>query len=140
MLSYFKINSEQSLEWVDDPEDLQTFIVIIAVTEREFGNSTYLLSNTNKVKTVASKFKILGISNVRIISQFDIKTEAGFASLERGMSVIGLNALRLFLDAKRRQPFMYADLKRFSDTAEVTRMAKIEDEEETESLDYPSFN
>lgn len=56
MLTYFRIDSEEQLEWIDDPQDLLIFIVVIATVQHEFGISTYLLSNgMNKRGTMASK-------------------------------------------------------------------------------------
>ena len=111
MLTFFKINSEQQLEWNNDPQDLCIFIVIIAIVEHEFGVSTYLLCNRKQQRIVSSKFNVLGLSTVKVASQFDIKTETGVESLKEGMPVIGLNALRAFLEAKRKRPFVHADLK-----------------------------
>ena len=110
MLTYFKINSEQHLEWEDDHQDLCTFIVVIARVEHEFGVSTYLLCN-RKQSIVSSKFNVLGLSTIKVVSQFDIKTETGAVSLKEGMPVIGLNSLRAFLEAKHKRPFTCAALK-----------------------------
>ena len=94
---------------------------IIAVVEHEFFVSTYLLCNRKQQRILSSKFQVLGLSTIKVISQFDMKTETGVASLKEVMAVIGLNALRAFLDAKRKRPFVYADLNRISEAAdEVT--------------------
>ena len=120
MLTYFKINSEQALEWDEDSnDDLSIFIVIVAVVNHEFGVSTFVLSNRKQQSVVSSKFKVLGLSTVSVVSQFDIKTETGVGSLREGMWVTGLNGLRAFIEAKRSQPFMCADLKRVMTAAEI---------------------
>ena len=83
MLAFFKINSEQQLEWNNDPQDLCTFIVIISVVEHEFGVSTCLPCNRKQHRIVSSKFNVLGLSTVKVASQFDIKTETGVNSLKK---------------------------------------------------------
>ena len=83
-----------------------------------FGISTYLLCNNKRQKVVSSKFDVLGLHTVKAMSQFDIKTETGVDSLKEGMPVIGLNALRAFLEANRKRPFQYTGLKQISETAE----------------------
>ena len=117
MLNFFKINSEHRLEWDENPQDFLTFIVIVAVKEHEFGVSTYILCNRKQQSIVASKFEVLGLSTINVVSQFNIKIETGVKSLNGEMKVVGLNALRVFLELKRKYPFIYADLKRVSEAA-----------------------
>ena len=133
MLTFFKINSEQQLEWNNDPQDLCTFVVIITAVEHEFGVSTYLLFNRKQQKIVSSKFNVVGLSTIKVTSQFDIKTETGVDRLKEGMPIIGLNALQAFLEAKRKRPFVCADLKRISEAAG-------EQWEETSSLGYATLS
>ena len=133
MLTYFKINSEQALEWDEDLNDLTVFIVIIATVEHEFGFSTYIVSNRRQ-KGVASRFSVLRYSTIKVISQFDIKTETGITCLKEGMPVVvGLNALKAFIEAKRDRPFTYAGLKQVLEAIE-----NQEEEGKEESLGCPS--
>ena len=145
MLTYFKINSEQALEWDEDSNDLSIFIVIVAAVHHEFGVSTFVLSNRKQQSAISSKFKVLGLSTVSVVSQFDVKIETGVECLREGMRVIGLNGLRAFIEAKRSRPFMYADLKRVMTAAEITVLmtaARGECDEEcgTSDLNYPTFS
>ena len=66
MLTYFKINSEQALEWNEDLNDLTIFIVIIATVEHKFGFSTHIVSNRGQ-KGVSSRFCVLGYSTIKVI-------------------------------------------------------------------------
>lgn len=129
MLTFFKINSEQHLEWKEDLDD-GAFIVVVATVEHEFGISTYLLCNRKQQSVVSSKLNVVGLTSIRVVSQFDIRTETGVDSLKEGMDVIGLGALRAFLEAKRKRPFMYADLKRVLEAAGQVELAV---------LDYPEL-
>ena len=137
MLTFFKINSEQDLEWDDNPNDLSIFIVIIASVQHKFGLSTYIVANTKHQKDVTSKFNFLGCSNIKVVSQFDANLETSISSLKEGMHVVGLNALRAFIEAKRARPFLYADLKRVMEAAEIARITYTQ-EKETEGLGWPS--
>mmetsp|Transcript_26237 Transcript_26237/g.40242 ORF Transcript_26237/g.40242 Transcript_26237/m.40242 type:complete len:136 (+) Transcript_26237:2164-2571(+) len=134
MLTFFKINSEQQLEWNNDPQDPDVFIVIIATVDHEFSISTYLLCNKKQQSVVTSKYGVSGLSTIKVISQFDIKTETGVTSLDRGMAIIGLNALRVFLNVNRKRPFLYADLQR------VLEAADVHGQEETSDLEYPNLS
>ena len=98
MLTFFKINSEQDLEWEVNPDDLSIFIVIIASVQHEFGLSTYIVANRKHQKAVTSKFNVLflGCSTTKVVSQFDINLQTLISSLKEGMPVAGLNALKAF--------------------------------------------
>ena len=137
MLTFFKINSEQELEWDDNPNDLSIFIVIIASVQHEFGLSTYIVANRKHQKAVTSKFNVLGCSTIKVVSQFDVNLETSISSLKEGMPVVGLNALKAFIEAKRARPFLYADLKRLMEAADTLSPGE-QREEETESLGCPS--
>ena len=134
MLTFFKINSEQDLEWDDNPNDLSIFIVIIASVQHEFGLSTHIVANRKHQKDVTSKFNVLGCSTIKVVSQFDINLETSISSLKEGMHVVGLNALRVFIEAKRARPFLYADLKRVMEAAEIAVGINKQGEDETSSL------
>ena len=133
MLTFFKINSEQALEWNDDPNDLSIFIVIITSVQHEFGLSTYVVANRKHQKAVTSKFYVLGCSTIKVVSQFDITLETSISSLKEGMNVVGLNALKAFIEAKCARPFLYTDLKREMEGAEFAGSIDTE-EDETSSL------
>ena len=134
MLTFFKINSEQDLEWDDNPNDLSIFIVIIASVQHEFGLSTYIVANRKHQKAVTSKFNVLGCSTIKVVSQFDINLETSISSLKEGMHVVGLNALKTFIEAKRARPFLCADLKRVMEGAEIAAGINTQEEDETSSL------
>ncbi len=135
MLTFFKINSEQDLEWDDNPNDLSIFIVIIASVQHEFGLSTYIVANRKHQKAVTSKFNVLGCSTIKVVSQFDTNLETSISSLKEGMHVVGLNALKAFIEAKLARPFLYADLKRVMEgAAEIAAGTNAQEEDETSSL------
>ena len=134
MLTFFKINSEQDSEWDDNPNDLSIFIVIIASVQHEFGLSTHIVANHQKA--VTSKLNVLGCSTAKVVSQFDTNLETSISSLKEGMLVVGLNALKAFIEAKRARPFLRADLKRVMEGAEIAMITSTEEEEEPE----PIFN
>ena len=136
MLTRFKVNSEQALEWNEDLNDLTFFIVIIATVEHEFGLSTYIVANRKHQKDVTSRFSVLSCSTIKVVSQFDIKTETGITCLKEGMPVVGLNALREFIEAKRATPFRYADLKRVMEGAEIARITNTQEEEPEPIFNY----
>ena len=136
MLTYFKVNSEQALEWNEDLNDLTFFIVIIATVEHEFGLSTYIVANRKHQKDVTSRFSVLGCSTTKVVSQFDIKTETGITCLKGGMPVVGLNALRKFIEAKRATPFRCADLKWVMEGAEIARITNTQEEEPEPIFNY----
>ena len=134
MLTFFKINSEQDLEWDDNPNDLSIFVVIIASVQHEFGLSTHTVANRKHQKAVTSKFNVLGCSTIKVVSQFDVNLETSISSLKEGMQVVGLNALKAFIEAKRARPFLYADLKRVMEGAEIAAGINTQEEDETSSL------
>ena len=139
MLSFFKINSEQELEWDDNPNALSIFIVIITTKEHKFGLSTYVISNRRQ-KAVTSRFCILGCSTAKVVSQFNTKTETGITCLKEGMPVVELNALKAFIEAKRARPFLYADLKRVMEGAEIARITNTQEEEGTSGLGHATLS
>ena len=140
MLTYFKINSEQELEWDDTtPHDLSIFIVIIASVQHEFGLSTCIVANRKHQKAVTSKFNVLSCSTIKVVSQFDILLETSISSLKEGMHVVGLNALKAFIEAKRNRPFLHVDLKRVMEASEIAAITKTQEEDETSSLGYPTL-
>ena len=101
--------------------------------------STNSYTTTSDVETiVASKIDVLGLFTVKVVSQFDVKTETGVERLQEGMSVIGLNALNAFLDANRKQPFLHAELKRISEAA--TAVQRETEQEKAPDLDYPALS
>ena len=141
MLTFFKINSEQDLlEWDDNPNDLSIFIVIIASVQHEFGLSTHVVANRKHQKAVTSKFNVLGCSTIKVVSQFDINLETSISSLKEGMPVVGLNALKAFIEAKRARPFLHADLKRVMEGAEIARIISTQEEEGTSGLGYATLS
>ena len=140
MSTFFKINSEQDLEWDDNPNDLSVFVVIIASVQHEFGLSTYIVANKKHQKAVTSKFNVLGCSTIKVVSQFDINLETSISSLKEGMLVVGLNALKAFIEAKRARPFLYADLKRVMEGAEIARITSTQEEEGTSVLGHATLS
>lgn len=121
MLTFYKINSEQMLEWDENPNDFSMFTVIIASVQHEFGVSTHIVSNRKNQKAVMSKFNALGHSTTKVVSQFDVMTETGVTCLNEGVLVIGLNALKAFIDAKRNKPFALADVRRVMEAVTVAQ-------------------
>lgn len=111
MLTFWKINSETIPEWNDEPNDL-TFAVVLTEMETVHGVSTCFLSNRKDRRAVLSKHDVVGHSTLKIMSQFDVKTETGVSSLKEGMEVVNSNALRAFIDAKRARPFASAGWER----------------------------
>jgi len=65
-----------------------------------------------------TRFNVLGCSTIKVVSQFDI-LETSISSLKEEMHVVGLNALRAFIEAKRARPFLYVVLKRVMEAAEI---------------------
>jgi hypothetical protein len=106
MLKFWRINHVSELEWKNNPLDLCTFIVVLAVKEHEFGTSTYVLS-----KAMLNKFTVIGHFSVKLIPQFDVKTESGCVCLKEGAPIIGRNALQVFLDSYSHKPFVCAELE-----------------------------
>ena len=49
------------------------------------------------------------------------------------MHVVGLNALKAFIEAKRARPFVHVDLKRVMEGAEIARITNTHEEEERTS-------
>ena len=140
MLTYFKINSEQALEWDEDLNDLTIFIVIIATVEHEFGLSTCIVANRKHQKAVTSKFNVLACSTMKVVSQFDINLETSISSLKEGMHVVGLNTLKAFIEAKHARPFLCADVKRVMEGAEITRITNAQEEEGTSGLGHATLS
>ena len=117
MLTYFKIKLD--LSWDESPKG-RIFVVIIATTEHEFGSSTHVCANTKYQKDVTSMCHTSGCSTIKVLSQFDVKLETSICSLDQGMTVVGLNALNVYIDEKRATPFQHADLKKVMDGALIT--------------------
>ncbi|KAG7356056.1 hypothetical protein IV203_000742 [Nitzschia inconspicua] len=112
MFTFFKINSEEKLEWDHDPQDLSAFIVLVTFMKHQLGYSTYILSNRRNQKEITKKYSTTGHSRIRVISQFDVALETSISCLSAWMCVIGIDALKTFLGANRDRPFAHARLKR----------------------------
>lgn len=109
MLTYFRINCEQILQWNPEP-DISTFIVIIkVVAHRGGGFTTFVLSNRTSA-VVRNKYSTTGFSTVSKVSQFDITLETRITQLSKEMPLIGFSALEAFLSGHKR-PFAYAGLQ-----------------------------
>lgn len=119
MLTFWKLNHEQTLQWTDDSDDLSTFIVVVAEKATEFGLSTYLCSNRDARKAILNRCVLLGHHTLHPISQFDTRLESGVSGLQEGMRVVGLNALRTFLDVHCHRSFTHSSLKRVLACTEV---------------------
>lgn len=76
-----------------DPQDLTTFIVIVAVIQHRFGVSTYIQSDRKHQKAIAAKLDVVGLFSVNVSSGFDVKTETGVSGPAEGMDVVDLSAL-----------------------------------------------
>ena len=137
MLTYYKVNSELALDWVED-NDLSIFIIVIATIQHEFETSTYVVCNKKHQKDVAKKFNVVGYSTIKIVSQFDVKIETSVSSLHQSMRCVGLEGLRAYLDAKRAIPFHLAGLKMILDYNTAPTGASTQQEEEEGDLGYPS--
>ena len=123
MLTFWKLNHEQTLQWVDDSdEDLSTFIVIVSEKATDFGLSAHLHSNRNTRKTILNKCVLVGHHTLHPISQFDARLESGVTSLREGMPIIGKNALRAFLEANSHRSFTHALLERVLTHADVSSL------------------
>ena len=140
MLTFFKINSEQELEWDDNPNDLSIFVVVIASVQHEFDLSTHIVANRKHQKAVTSKFNVLGCSTIKVVSQFDTNLETSISSLKEGMHVVGLNALKAFIEAKCARPFLCADLKRVMEGAEIAAGTNAQKEDETSGLGHATLS
>ena len=94
------------LSWnEDDLEDRFTFVVVMAVRVLERGVSTCALCNRKSPNPVKKKCSVLGHSTITLVSQFDIVTETGIECSEKDMRIVGIGALRAFLDGRSHQPF-----------------------------------
>ena len=143
MLTFYKINHECELDWIDDPDDLSTFIVIVHVRATEFGFSTYIYTNRKQWKAVLNKFNGIGHFTLNVTSQFDVKLESGITCLKEGMVILGKNALRTFLEANSHRCFAHANLERILTHADALNLNEQQEEtneqqEEMHSLGYPS--
>ena len=129
MLTFFKINSEQQLEWDHDPQDLTTFVVIIKVIPCQSGSyGTYVLSNQKHQKEITKRYFTVGRSTIKLLSQFDVALETSISCLSGKMIVIGQEALKAFLEASG-QPFTHAGLKQVLETAIENRASNQEEED-----------
>ena len=136
MMSFWKINHEQELDWIDDPDDLSTFIVVVAVKASEFGFSAYSCVNRSQRKATLGKLRVVGHFTLHAITQFDARTESGVSYLQEEMPVIGRNALRSFVANNSHRSFTYAQLRLISAAADIACLN--EQEEELPSVDYLS--
>ena len=136
MVTFWRVNSEQEgVEWNDD--ESSTFIVVVAVKERELGLSTYLCGNVNvgKRKATLNKMNAEGHFTLNRINQFDVQIETGVSSLEEGMTVmVGKEALRAFLQHSHK-PFENQSLELVLVNADVAETLNAEGE--TVHLNYP---
>ena len=73
--------------------------------EHQLGCSAYVLSNRKNQKEIVRKYSTVGHSAIRVTSQFDVALETSISCLPAGMSVIGFNASKTFLEAKCDRPF-----------------------------------
>ena len=120
---------------------LSLAIVIIASVQHKFGLSTCVVANGKHQKAVTSKFNVLSCTTTKVVSQFDANLETSISSLKEGMPVVGLNALKAFIEAKHARPFLYADLKRVMEGAEIARIVNTQEEEErTSGLDHATLS
>ena len=141
MLTLWKINHEHELDWIDDDNDLSTFIVIVAVRESEFGCSTYIYTNRKQRKVILSKFNMIGHSTLHPVSQFDVRTESGTTFLKDDMKILGKNTLRTFLEANSHRSFTHASLERIlthADMSNLNEQPEPHNPEEPHNLDYLS--
>ena len=136
MMSFWKINHEQELDWIDDPDDLSTFIVVVTVKASEFGLSTYLCVNRSQRKVILGKLRVVGHFTLHAISQFNVRTESGVSYLQEEMPVTGRNALRTFIENNSHRSFTYAQLRLISAAVDVACLNKQEGE--LPDLDYLS--
>lgn len=110
MLTYFKVNSELALDWVED-DDLSVFIIVIATVQHEFRMSTYVVCNkkhqwevlfqlftvsyiwefsnifrlSSRCNDVTQKFNAVGCSTIKNVTHFFCNdTVPSFASPKPG--------------------------------------------------------
>ena len=57
MLNFFKINSEQEIEWVED-EGPSSFIIVVAVLKGTCGYSTFVYTNGTKRDPILKRIKL----------------------------------------------------------------------------------
>ena len=139
MLTFWKLNHEQTLQWeVDGDEDLSTFIIIVSEKATDFGLSTYLYSNRKARKAILNKCVLVGRHTLHPISQFDARLESGVTSLKEGMPIIGKNALRAFLEANSHRSFTHALLERVLTHADLSSLEGQPEELPPVDLDYLS--
>ena len=118
MLNFFKINSEQEIEWVED-EGPSSFIIVVAVLKGTCGYSTFIYTNGTKRDPILKRMKVIGHHTLNVIAQFDVKTETGVCCLNTTMRLVGRKALRVFLDSNPHRCFAYSDLQRIADAGDV---------------------
>ena len=135
---FWKINHERELDWIGDPDDFSTFIVIVAVKATEFGFSTYLCTNGKQRKVVLNKYNVIGRSTLRPISQFDVRTELGITCLKEGMLIMNRNALRTFIETNSHRSFTHANLEQILTAAEVSSLDEEPEGLSAAELDYTS--
>jgi len=133
MLTFFKINSEQGLQWKEESHtDPITFVIIVKVIQTQFGLSTYLCSNRSTGKAVLEQCDILGHHTISRLSQFDTRLETAISCLDEKMPVVGANALRIFVSANSHRSFTCAALEKISMATDVAGL------DETLDLGCPS--
>jgi len=138
MLQFWKINSEQGLEWIEESSlhDPTIFIIIVKVIQTEFGLSTHLCSNRSSGKAILEQCDIIGHFTIKRLSQFDTRLETAISCLDETMPVIGVNALRAFVSANNHRSFTYAELERISKAADVANLDKVPNV--NNDMGYPS--
>lgn len=139
MLTFWKLNHVQTLDWNDNGNDIAVWIVIVATKATEFRFSTFICTNSKQRKVVLSKCITAERLTLHTSSQFDVRLESGQTCLREGMSVIGKNALRTFLEAQEHCSFSYASLDQvLTHTDTVNLNEQSETETETYDLGYLS--
>ena len=114
MLTFFKINSQECLDWNDEPGDSSTFIVIVKIVAHENGFSTYVLCNHRSQNKITQRHSTAGHHTIKVISQFDVALETSITHFSGDMPVIGFNALKAFL-VSTKQPLWHSGLKQVLD-------------------------
>ena len=110
MLTFWKINHEHCLEWVDQTDALTFVIVVKVVATSDRGFSTHVLSNGKCNSAIAKKHNTDGHSTIEVVSQFDVALETGTTQFCAVMPVISINALELFL-SRSKTPFFHSGLR-----------------------------
>ena len=121
-MTFWKINHEQTLQWVDDGDDISTFIIVVAEKATDWGLSAHLCSNRSARKAILNKCVLVGHHTLHPISQFDTRLESGVSSLKEGMTVTGRNALRAFLEVNSHRSFTHALLERVMTHADMSSL------------------